>query len=620
MDDTAYILQTSTDLSNATPNAVQLAAFQAQFASGAINRAQFAIAVATNNGAYNNTNFNNIANALSAYWLLMGQWPTSANYTTIFNARASLANVCNAIITSPEYLIKYGATPTVALLNDPNSVLPAAKFLARLRASAGLSAPSQLDVLRFMSNDTSNASLGIGRGYQVAGLPTALAEFITFNNSGNTELIHLGRTAALYYQLDRPTVLTPQDAALSTNTVSTPSQVAARIGTLAALPDLTAVAAACLSDNLYTYRYVTITKQPQPLAIAARSGAIFSVEAIGAPPISYQWLQNGSPITGATGPNLYLSNITTAQAGNYTVVVSTSAGTATSDPALLALSTAPTRLANIASRGVAANGANILTAGFVVTGTGTKPMLIRVVGPSLGSLGITGFLADPTLDLLDSNQRILQTNDNWGTQSGGAAGVTAINQATNRVGAFALPNNSRDAVILATLNAGSYTVQARGAANGTGVALVEVYDASTGLTGPKAINLSTRANVGTGENILIAGFVVNGTVSRRILVRGIGPTLRNFGLGNAVLPDPQLKLLNAAGTTLATNDNWASGDNAAYIASASVAAGAFPLANGSADSAIIIMLAPGSYTAQLSGAGTTNNTGIGLVEVYDVDP
>ena len=233
---------------------------------------------------------------------------------------------------------------------------------------------------------------------------------------------------------------------------------------------------------------------------------------------------------------------------------------------------------------------------------------------------ITGFLADPTLDLLDSNQRILQTNDNWGTQSGGAAGVTAINQATNRVGAFALPNNSRDAVILATLNAGSYTVQARGAANGTGVALVEVYDASTGLTGPKAINLSTRANVGTGENILIAGFVVNGTVSRRILVRGIGPTLRNFGLGNAVLPDPQLKLLNAAGTTLATNDNWASGDNAAYIASASVAAGAFPLANGSADSAIIIMLAPGSYTAQLSGAGTTNNTGIGLVEVYDVDP
>jgi hypothetical protein len=472
-----------------------------------------------------------------------------------------------------------------------------------------------------MSNDTSNASLGIGRGYQVAGLPTALAEFITFNNSGNTALINLGRTAALYYQLDRPTVLTPQDAALSTNTVTTPSQVAARIGTLAQLTDLTAVAAACLSDNLYTYRYVTITKQPRPLAIAARSGAIFSVEAIGAPPLSYQWLQNGSPITGATGPNLYLSNITTAQAGNYSVVVSTSAGTATSDPALLALSTAPTRLANIASRGVAANGANVLTAGFVVTGTGTKPMLIRVVGPSLGSLGITGFLADPSLDLLDSTQRILQTNDNWGTQSGGATAVTAINQATNRVGAFALPNNSRDAVILASLNAGSYTVQARGAANGTGVALVEVYDASTGLTGPKAINLSTRANVGTGENILIAGFVVNGTVSRRILVRGIGPTLRNFGLGpNAVLPDPQLKLLNAAGATLATNDNWASGDNAAYIASASTAAGAFPLANGSADSAIIIMLAPGSYTAQLSGAGTTNNTGIGLVEVYDVDP
>jgi hypothetical protein len=621
LDDTAYILQTSTDLSNATPNAVQLAAFQAQFASGAITRAQFASAIATNNGAYNNTNFNNLANALSAYWLLMGQWPTSTNYTTIFNARGNLANVCSSIINSAEYFIKYGATPTVALLDNPNSVLPAATFLARLRTSAGLSAPSQLDVLRFMSNDTSNASLGIGRGYQVAGLPTAIAEFITFNNSGNTALINLGRTAALYYQLNRPTVLTPQEAALSANTVSTPSQVAARIGTLAQLSDLTAVASSCLNDNLYSYRYVTITKQPKSLAIAAKSGAIFSVEAIGAPPISYQWLQNGSPISGATGANLYLSNVTTAQAGNYSVVVSTSAGTATSDPALLALSTAPTRLANIASRGVAANAANVLTAGFVVTGTGTKQMLIRVVGPSLGSLGITGFLADPSLDLLDSTQKILQTNDNWGTQSGGATAVTAINQATTRVGAFALPANSRDAVILATLNAGSYTVQARGANNGTGVALIEVYDASTGLTGPKAINLSTRANVGTGENILIAGFVVNGTVSRRILVRGIGPTLRNFGLGaNAVLADPQLKLLDSSGATLATNDNWASGDNAAYIASASTAAGAFPLANGSADSAIIIMLAPGSYTAQLSGVGTTNNTGIGLVEVYDVDP
>lgn len=621
LDDTAFILQTSTDLANATPNAVQLAAFQAQFTSGALTRSQFAVSVATNNGAFNNANFNNTANALAAYWLLMGQWPTSTNYTTIFNARASLANVCNAIITSPEYLIKYGVTPTVALLDNPNSVLPAATFLARLRAAAGMPGPSQLDVLRFMSNDTSNAALGIGRGYQVAGLPAAIAEFITFNNSSNTALIHLGRTAALYYQLDRPTVLTPQEAALTTNTVTTPSLVAARIANLAQSGDLAAAATAVLADVLYSYRYVTITKQPQPLAVAARSGAIFSVEAIGAPPISYQWLQNGAPISGATSPNLYLTNVGTAQAGSYSVVVSTSAGTATSDPALLTLSTAPTRLGNISSRGVAGNNANVLTAGFVVTGTGTKQMLIRVVGPSLAALGITGFLPNPNLTVFNSAGVSTQTNDNWGTQTGGAAAVTAITQATTRVGAFALPANSLDAVVLATLQPGSYTVQASGAGNTTGVAIIEVYDASTVLTGPKAINVSTRANVGTGENILIAGFIVNGTVSRRVLIRGIGPTLRNFGLGaNAVLPDPQLKLLDSSGVTLATNDDWASGDTAAFITAAATAAGAFPLVNGSKDSSIIIMLAPGAYTAQLSGVGTTNNTGIGLIEVYDVDP
>ena len=621
IDDTAFILQTSTDLSNATPNAVQLAAFQAQFAAGTLTRSQFAAAIATNNGAFNNTNFNNIANALSAYWLLMGQWPTSANYTTIFNARGSLANVCNAIITSPEYLIKYGATPTAALLDNPNGVLPAATFLARLRAAAGLPGPSQLDVLRFMSNDTSNATLGIGRGYQVVGLPTAIAEFITFNNSGNTALINLGRTAALYYQLDRPTVLTPQDAALTTNTVSTPAQVAARIATLAPLPDLTAIAAAALADNLYSYRYVTITKQPQPLAVAARSGAIFSVAALGAPPISYQWLQNGAPISGATASTLYLTNVGTAQAGNYSVVVTTSAGSATSDPALLAISAAPTRLGNISSRGVAGVGANVLTAGFVVTGTGTKQMLIRVVGPSLAGLGISGFLPNPNLTVVNSAGVAVQTNDNWGTQTGGAAAVTAIQQATARVGAFALPANSLDAVVLATLNPGGYTVQAAGAGVTTGVAIIEVYDASAALTGPKAVNVSTRANVGTGENILIAGFVVNGTVSRRVLIRGIGPTLRNFGLPpNGVLADPQLKLLDAAGSTVATNDDWSAGPEAPFISAAAAAAGAFPLGTGSKDASLLVMLAPGAYTAQLSGVGTTNNTGIGLIEVYDVDP
>jgi hypothetical protein len=252
-------------------------------------------------------------------------------------------------------------------------------------------------------------------------------------------------------------------------------------------------------------------------------------------------------------------------------------------------------------------------------------MLIRVIGPGLAAQGVpTGFLADPRLEVYGpaSATTPIQTNDNWGTQTGGAAAVTAIQQATTRTGAFVLPNTaSADAVILATLAPGNYTVQAKGAGTTTGVVLIEVYDATAASTAttPKPINVSTRGNVGTGVNTMIAGFVINGTVSRRVLIRGVGPTLANFGLAPAgLLADPQLELFNAANVSLRTNDNWASGDDAAVIAAASTAGGAFPLANGSRDAAMLLMLTPGAYTVTLTGVG--NTTGIGLVEVYDVDP
>ena len=201
--------------------------------------------------------------------------------------------------------------------------------------------------------------------------------------------------------------------------------------------------------------------------------------------------------------------------------------------------------------------------------------------------------------------------------------MTAIQQATTRVGTFALAPNSQDAVVFATLPAGNYTVQASGAnPAASGVVLIEVYDATlaaTTATSPRASNVATRGEVGTGANVLIAGFVINGTASRRMLLRGVGPTLTRFGLGqNAVLADPLLTLKDAAGVTLRTNDDWSTGGDAAVIAAAAVSGGAFALANGSKDAAMIIMLPPGAYTVQLSGVG--NTTGIGIVEVYDIDP
>jgi hypothetical protein len=335
-----------------------------------------------------------------------------------------------------------------------------------LHTGAGLGAPSDLDVLRFMSNDTANVSLGIGRGYQPAGLNTAIAEFVSIRNSGNVALIAAGRTAAMYYQLNRPTVVTPQEAAATTNTVSTATQVATRIAALMALPDLTAVADAALKDPLYSFRYVTITRQPAPLTIAPRSGAIFSVVAVGAPPISYQWLQNGAPIAGGNSATLLLTNVNTPQAGSYSVVVTTSAGSVTSNPALLTLSTAPTRLGSISSRGLAGAGANVLTAGFAVTGTGTKQMLIRVIGPSLAGQGITGFLADPVLRLFQGTNEIA-SNDDWSGQQ--------IVDLTRNAGSFPLPAGSRDAVLVRTLAPGGYTTQVTGK-GGSGEVIFEVYE------------------------------------------------------------------------------------------------------------------------------------------------
>jgi hypothetical protein len=186
-----------------------------------------------------------------------------------------------------------------------------------------------------------------------------------------------------------------------------------------------------------------------------------------------------------------------------------------------------------------------------------------------------------------------------------------------------LPNtSSEDAVVLATLPPGLYTVQASAApnsANASGVVLIEVYDVTAaGTAGPKASNVSTRGTVGTGGDILIAGFVVNGTASRRMLIRGAGPTLSRLNVPG-VLADPQLKLIDqATGAVIRTNDDWSTGLDAGVIASAATAAGAFPFASGSKDAAMIVMLPPGAYTVQLSGAN--NGTGVGIVEVYDVDP
>ena len=269
-------------------------------------------------------------------------------------------------------------------------------------------------------------------------------------------------------------------------------------------------------------------------------------------------------------------------------------------------------LRNLSTRGQVGTGSNILIAGFVVGGSSPKQILIRAIGPTLSGFGITGALADSQLELFKGTTRIA-LNDNW-------AGNTAITSASATVGAFQLTANSLDAVVLAQLDPGAYTAQVSGVGGRTGVALVELYDVDSvaAFAPQKLINVATRGVVGTGENQLIAGFVVNGTTTKKVLIRGVGPTLTSLGVTGA-LADPVLQLIQTKGsarTVVRENDNWETGNDVALITAATTKAGAFPLTSGSKDAVLLLNLPPGTYNATVSGVGGT--TGVGLVEVYEV--
>ncbi len=366
-----------------------------------------------------------------------------------------------------------------------------------------------------------------------------------------------------------------------------------------------------------------ITQQPRSQTVAAGSSVTFSVTARGA--TRYQWFRNGATIAGATNSTYTLTNVTTAANATYTVlahnspfadtsvnaVLGRNAEAALSEGAVLLVAPPnPGRLINLSVRTSAGTGAQTLIAGFVVGGTGSKQVLVRAIGPTLGVFGVNGVLADPRLGLFSGTTETAN-NSGWG------GGATLANAFTS-VGAFALPTSptiSRDAALLSTLAAGAYSAQVTSSSGGTGVALVEAYDADAASSATRFINLSARTQAGTGAQTLIAGFVLSGNVPRTLLIRGVGPGLNQFGVTGA-LANPRLELhttVNNVDTTVATNAGWA---GAAALSAAFTQVGAFALPATSADAALLITLTPGSYTAQVAGVGGT--TGVALVEVYEV--
>ncbi|MDQ3198486.1 MAG: DVUA0089 family protein [Verrucomicrobiota bacterium] len=256
----------------------------------------------------------------------------------------------------------------------------------------------------------------------------------------------------------------------------------------------------------------------------------------------------------------------------------------------------PTALLNISTRVYMQNGSSVMIGGFIIAGTQNKDIVIRALGPSLSSRGVKSVLPDPALDLYNSNGDVVEKNDNWTTL------------APNTVPTALQPTDPNEAVIVANLAPGSYTAVLRSQNGAGGNSLCELYDLSPANS--TVVNISTRGQVGTGDDVMIGGFIVGGTAPAKVVIRAIGPSLAAAGVTGA-LADPLLQLYDGSGSLIFQNDNWRSGQKQQIIATS------VPPSD-DRESAIVATLGPGSYTAVVSGVG--NSAGVGLIEVYSIDP
>ncbi|MBE0528261.1 MAG: hypothetical protein IH629_03540, partial [Thermoleophilia bacterium] len=259
----------------------------------------------------------------------------------------------------------------------------------------------------------------------------------------------------------------------------------------------------------------------------------------------------------------------------------------------IAASASPQRLVNISTRGPIFTGNDVMIGGFVIGGASPKQVLVTARGPSLAPFGVTGAMANPTLQLF-SGQAMIAANDDFGT---------APNLAQIQASGVA-PTDPTESAILATLNPGAYTAIVSGAGGGTGVAIVEVFERDR----PDAplINISTRGQVQTVNNVMIGGFVIQGDAPQTVLITARGPSLAPFGITNA-LANPSLQLFSGQ-TLIASNDDIGTAPNLAQIQATGVAP------TNALESAILVTLNPGAYTAIVSGVG--GGMGVGIVEVF----
>jgi len=288
------------------------------------------------------------------------------------------------------------------------------------------------------------------------------------------------------------------------------------------------------------------------------------------------------------------TSVTFSQAGAYVLELSAADGVHTVAYDAVAISVMPpVRMANISTRAAVGVAENVSIGGFIVQGADPKEVLIRAIGPSLSHLGVSGALADPTLELHDASGNLLLMNDNWKDSQEQTISDTGL-----------APSDDRESAIKITLDPGSYTAIAAGKGSTSGVGLTEIYEVQQ--SGSRLLNISTRGSVGTGDAVMIGGLIVTGTGPATILFRAMGPSLAGAGIANPLL-DPTLDLFDAQGSPIASNDDW-NDTQEAVITATSLAP------PNDSEAALLLDLNPGSYTAVVRGAN--NTTGIALIEAY----
>lgn len=355
----------------------------------------------------------------------------------------------------------------------------------------------------------------------------------------------------------------------------------------------------------------------------AGSQTTLELTVAGTESLALQWFLNGNALSGGTGASHLLPSVQRFHVGDYSVRI-TREDSSTFDVAPVELDvTEPVpndaRLLSLSTRALSLTGDNVLIPGFAIDGTGTKRLLIRAVGPTLGMdpFNFGNALPDPVLTLTKFNGSTfepVQTVDNWVDN----ANADEIEDVSAQLFAFGL-QSTLDAALLADLAPGQYTVVASGVGNTTGIAIVELYDADDASTASMTA-ISNRGFAGVGNDVMIPGFVVSNEGPKTFLIRVVGPGLDSFGV-DGTMADPRLTVFRREGnveTNILENDNWGENPDAANSAQIAQQVFAFGLPTGSLDAALVATLEPGVYTVVGSAADLVSS-GVILVEVYVVE-